>query len=58
MSALNPTSALPMGLDKLAEIWVYLSATPLFGLTLTLVAYVVADGIYQRTNKFPLANPV
>jgi len=49
---------LPMGLDKLAEIWVYLSATPLFGLTLTLVAYVVADGIYQRTNKFPLANPV
>jgi predicted murein hydrolase (TIGR00659 family) len=49
---------MPTGLEKLAEIWVYLSATPLFGLTLTLVAYVIADAVYQRTNKFPLANPV
>ena len=43
---------------SLADIWVYLAATPLFGLTLTLVAYVIADDIYQRTKKHPLANPV
>ena len=55
---MRANAILPTGLDKLAEIWVYLSATPLFGLTLTLVAYVVADAVYQRTNKFPLANPV
>jgi putative effector of murein hydrolase len=46
------------GIDRLADIWVYLAATPLFGLTLTLVAYVIADEIYQRSNKQPLANPV
>jgi predicted murein hydrolase (TIGR00659 family) len=51
-------SILPVGINSLAEIWVYLSATPLFGLTLTLVAYVFADSIYQRTQKHPLANPV
>jgi predicted murein hydrolase (TIGR00659 family) len=55
---MSPNATLPTGLEKLAEIWVYLSATPLFGLTLTLVAYVIADAVYQRTNKFPLANPV
>lgn len=55
---MNARTTFPVGLENLAEIWVYLSATPLFGLTLTLVAYVLADAIYQRTNKFPLANPV
>ncbi|MCA3001226.1 MAG: LrgB family protein [Burkholderiales bacterium] len=55
---MSANTIVPTGLDKLAEIWVYLSATPLFGLTLTLVAYVIADAVYQRTNKFPLANPV
>ena len=50
--------ALPQGLPSLTEIWVYLAATPLFGLTLTLVAYVTADALYQRSNKHPLANPV
>lgn len=49
---------LPVGLDTLAEVWVYLSATPLFGLTLTLVAYVIADSLYQRSQRHPLANPV
>ncbi|MCA2998666.1 MAG: LrgB family protein [Rhodocyclaceae bacterium] len=55
---MSTNTILPTGLDKLAEIWVYLAATPLFGLTLTLVAYVTADAVYQRSNKFPLANPV
>jgi predicted murein hydrolase (TIGR00659 family) len=46
------------GLPNLAEIWVYLAATPLFGLTLTLVAYVAADALYQKFDKHPFANPV
>ena len=47
-----------LDIDKLAEIWVYLSASPLFGLTLTLVAYIAADALYQKSGKHPLANPV
>jgi len=55
---MNPSTLLPVSINNLAEIWVYLSATPLFGLTLTLLAYVLADMAYQRTNRHPLANPV
>ena len=40
------------------ELWVYLSATPLFGLTATLVVYVVAHAAYTRLNQAPWANPV
>ena len=40
------------------ELWVYLSATPLFGLTATLVAYVIAHGVYTRLGQPPWANPV
>ena len=36
----------------------YLSATPLLGLTLTLVAYQAAYWIYQRAGFNPLLNPV
>ena len=43
---------------KLSEIWVYLAATPLLGLTLTLLAYQLAFVIYQRSGGNPLANPV
>jgi predicted murein hydrolase (TIGR00659 family) len=43
---------------RLTDIWVYLSATPLLGLTLTLVAYQGALLIHQRCNRHPLANPV
>lgn len=42
----------------LSHFWVYLSASPLLGLTLTLCAYVVAQAIYARCNYSPLANPV
>ena len=42
----------------LREIWVYLSTTPLLGLTLTLIAYQVGHFIYTRLKLFPLANPV
>ena len=40
------------------ELWVYLSATPLFGLTATLLIYVLAQALYARSNQAPWANPV
>src|SRR5512140_531486 len=40
------------------ELWVYLSASPLLGLTLTLVAYQLAYFAYARAKFNPLANPV
>jgi predicted murein hydrolase (TIGR00659 family) len=42
----------------IAEVWVYLSATPLLGLTVTLVVYQGAFWIYRRANFHPLLNPV
>ena len=43
---------------KLNDIWVYLAASPLLGLTATLLAYQFAFSIYQRAKFNPLANPV
>lgn len=40
------------------DIWVYLAATPLLGLTLTLGAYLLGDWIYRRAHNRPLFNPV
>ena len=40
------------------QLWVYLSATPLFGLTATLVVYLLAHLVYQRFDHAPWANPV
>ena len=45
-------------LPKLDAIWVYLAASPLLGLTLTLVAYLIAINVYMRARFNPLANPV
>ncbi|MDP3538761.1 MAG: LrgB family protein [Azonexus sp.] len=43
---------------RISEIWVYLSASPLLGLTVTLLAYQGAFWLYQRSGSNPLANPV
>jgi predicted murein hydrolase (TIGR00659 family) len=43
---------------RLGEIWVYLSATPLLGLTVTLLAYQAAFWLYAKSGLHPLANPV
>jgi predicted murein hydrolase (TIGR00659 family) len=43
---------------RIADIWVYLSATPLLGLTITLVAYQAAYWVYRRSGFHPLLNPV
>ncbi len=40
------------------EIWVYLSEGPLFWLTATLGAYLVAHWLYLRTGERPIVNAV
>lgn len=40
------------------ELWVYLSATPLLGLTATLAVYVLATSLSARWGHPPWANPV
>ena len=47
-----------MTVEPLFALWVYLAATPLAGLTLTLALYAVAWWCYVRTGMHPLANPV
>ena len=42
----------------LAEIWVYLAASPLLWLTLTLLVYLAAFWLYRRSNFNPFVNPV
>lgn len=56
---MNPGLPLPeAATDRLADVWVYLSATPLLGLTLTLLVYQGAFVLYRRSGFHPLANPV
>lgn len=43
---------------RIGEVWVYLSASPLLGLTLTLLAYQGAVWLNKRCGGHPLANPV
>ncbi len=43
---------------KSFSLWVYLSATPLFWLTVTLGAWLAADGLSRAARRNPLVNPV
>ena len=45
-------------LPPIAEIWVYLSGSPLLALILTLTAYQIGMLVYEKLNRNPLANPV
>jgi len=45
-------------LKNLNDIWVYLSASPLLHLTLTLIAYQAGLALYRRSKLNPLLNPV
>lgn len=48
-----------MGPDlALGDIWVYLSASPLLHLTLTVLAYLLGDWLFQRSGKKAVFNPV
>ena len=44
--------------DQVRDVWVYLAASPLTGLTLTLIAYRIGLWINARAGGAPLANPV
>ena len=41
-----------------SDIWVYLSASPLLHLFLTLLAYLGGQKLYERLGMHPLVNPV
>ena len=43
---------------QVKEVWVYLAASPLLGLTLTLMAYQLGYALYNRSKFNPLVNPV
>lgn len=45
-------------MDDFVQLWVYLSSTPLFGLTATLLTYAAAQAVYDRVGRAPWANPV
>ena len=40
------------------EIWVYLAASPLLHLTMTLAAYLVGDWLYRKSGQKAILNPV
>ncbi len=44
--------------ERAGEIWVFLSANPLFWLTAVLVTYLVADRIAELCGRHPLVNVV
>lgn len=45
-------------MGDIGQIWVYLSASPLLHLTLTLVVYQFASMVYRRAGMTPWLNPV
>ena len=55
---MTTTSSLPETAGRLVDVWVYLSTTPLLGLTVTLLVYQGAFVLYRRSGFHPLANPV
>ena len=44
--------------ETISDIWVYLSASPLLALTMTLVVYQGAQWLHQRAGRPALLNPV
>ena len=46
------------GMTDVADLWSYLSTTPLIWLTATILAYLAADAAARRLGNPPLANPV
>jgi predicted murein hydrolase (TIGR00659 family) len=47
-----------MNEPDIRDIWVYLSTSPLLGLTITLIAYGLAYRLYLKANSSPFLNPV
>ena len=40
-----------LNMPRFVELWIYLSATPLFGLTATLVVYLLANAAYTQARR-------
>jgi predicted murein hydrolase (TIGR00659 family) len=47
-----------MPTETLHDVWVYLAASPLLSLTLTLVLYQLAFAVYRRSGFVAVLNPV
>ena len=45
-------------MSRVADLWSYLSTSPLLWLTATVLAYLAADALARRLYNHPLANPV
>lgn len=45
-------------MSGVADLWSYLSTTPLLWLTATVIAYLAADALARRLGNAPWANPV
>ena len=45
-------------MNDFVQLWVYLSSSPLFGLTATLLTYVTCSAVYDRVGRAPWANSV
>lgn len=45
-------------MTRVADLWSYLSTSPLLWLTATVLAYLAADALARRLDNHPLANPV
>jgi predicted murein hydrolase (TIGR00659 family) len=45
-------------MTPVAEIWIYLSDTPLWWLTATILAYSVGDWAFRASGRKPIVNPV
>ena len=43
---------------RLIDVWVYLSASPLLHLTLTVTAYLLSDWVYKKSGNRSLLHPV
>jgi predicted murein hydrolase (TIGR00659 family) len=44
--------------ERVLQFWVYLQAGPLFWLTLTLLAYLLAETLFRLSGRNPLVHPV
>ena len=47
-----------MNTVRLVDVWVYLSASPLLHLTMTVGAYVFSDWVYRKSGNRSLLHPV
>ncbi|ANJ73507.1 LrgB family protein [Ralstonia insidiosa] len=43
---------------NLYQLWVYLAASPLLGLTATLIAYLIGVRLHERSGFNPMVNPL